>query len=528
MGYPLAIALRYLRSKKGAFISLTSLLGVVGITLGSALLVTVISVTGGFKAQFRDKVLGVNAHVLVLKYSIDFREYRDVMKKAEELPGVVGVSPFIINPMMVTHEDRTATGVLLKGVDPDRMPKVLDLPKHVIEGSLDGLRRPGAQPAPPPEKNSGKPSITVKDFQDGIAPEKDAPKKSFLDVVKDEIDEDARKKAAGLPVGPVPSDSAAPEVPPGKNAEKNMLPVGDVTPQGGFASELPTDDVLPESLDPDPCKGANGPGDLPGMIVGRTLAAQLRVKLGDCVQVTSPTVGMSFGASGMRPPIAKPFRVIGVFDAGFDQYDSKLVYTDLFEAEAFYEQGDSVTGVEMKVADIDRAKETAEALEKKLGSNGLYRTLDWMDLNRGLFTALLIQQILLSFVMTIISVLAAFTIFATLVMVVLEKRKEVALLKAIGASDGAIFRIFLYQGGLMGIVGSSLGLTLGYGCCKAISAYRFPLDPHVYFISSLPVQVAPQSFILTGSVALLVSLLATVGPSIYAAWLRPSEGLRSD
>ena len=100
------------------------------------------SVTGGFQEQFREKVLGVNAHVLVLKYSIDFREYRDVMKKVEHVPGVIGVAPFVINPMMVTHGDRTATGVLLKGVDPELMPKVLDLPKHIVDGvSLDGLRK---------------------------------------------------------------------------------------------------------------------------------------------------------------------------------------------------------------------------------------------------------------------------------------------------------------------------------------------------------------------------------------------------
>ena len=110
------------------------------------------SVTGGFQEQFREKVLGVNAHVLVLKYSIDFREYRDVMKKVEGVPGVVGVAPFVINPMMVTHGDHTATGVLLKGVDPELMPKVLDLPKHIVEGSLAGLAAPGQPPARAPDR----------------------------------------------------------------------------------------------------------------------------------------------------------------------------------------------------------------------------------------------------------------------------------------------------------------------------------------------------------------------------------------
>src|SRR5579863_1753984 len=133
-------------------ISVSTALAIGGVLLGVAALTIVMSVTGGFQEQFRDKVLGVNAHVLVLKYSIDFREYRDVMKRVENVPGVVGVAPFVINPMMVTHGDRTATGVLLKGVDPELMPKVLDLPKHITEGSLEGLRKPDAKP---PERTFG-------------------------------------------------------------------------------------------------------------------------------------------------------------------------------------------------------------------------------------------------------------------------------------------------------------------------------------------------------------------------------------
>ena len=148
MGYPVTVALRYLASKKRNMISISTALAIGGVLLGVAALTIVMSVTGGFQEQFREKVLGVNAHVLVLKYSIDFREYRDVMKKVEGVPHVIGVAPFVINPMMVTHAEHTATGVLLKGVDPQLMPQVLDLPKHIVPGmgSLDGLRRADAKP----------------------------------------------------------------------------------------------------------------------------------------------------------------------------------------------------------------------------------------------------------------------------------------------------------------------------------------------------------------------------------------------
>src|SRR5580658_1239059 len=131
MGYPLAIAFRYLGSKKRAFVSVGTAFAILGVTLGVAALAIVMSVTGGFQEQFRDKVLGVNAHVLVLKYSIDFREYGEVMKKLEPIKGVVAIAPFVINPMMVTHGERTATGVLLKGVDPELMTRVLVLPRDV-------------------------------------------------------------------------------------------------------------------------------------------------------------------------------------------------------------------------------------------------------------------------------------------------------------------------------------------------------------------------------------------------------------
>src|ERR1700691_2080686 len=151
MGYPLSLAIRYLGSKKRAFVSVGTAFAILGVTLGVAALAIVMSVTGCFQEQFRDKVLGVNAHVLVLKYSIDFREYRDIMKKVEHVKGIVGVAPFVINPMMVTHGDRTATGVLLKGVDPELMPDVLVLPKNIVEGSLVRLRREGAKP---PERDT--------------------------------------------------------------------------------------------------------------------------------------------------------------------------------------------------------------------------------------------------------------------------------------------------------------------------------------------------------------------------------------
>ena len=522
MGFSLLLALRYMRSRKRAFISVSTAFAIVGVALGTAALATVMSVTGGFRAEFRDKVLGVNAHVLVLKYSSEFRDYREVMAKVRKLPEVTGVGPFVINPMMVTHAGHTATGVLLKGVDPQLMGTVLDLPRHMIEGSLDGLSVPGHErPLAPAPLETDLPVDAPSPGDLGLVAPPDPPSRhssgdtSFLDLLR------ALPSEAGSKAPEPRAPASAPEQP--LKLGPHDLPVGSIVPKGGYSSELPTDDILPEGIDPDPCQ-AEGVV-LPGIVLGITLEQNLKAKLGDCVQVTSPTIGYSFVRGSMRPPVAKEFRVTGVFQAGFDQYDSKLVYTDLYEAQAFYEGGDTVTGVEMKIKDIDRAGEVAQQVEAELG-NKLYHVLDWQELNHGLFTALRIQQILMSLVLALIILVAAFTVIATLIMVVLDKKREIAVIKAMGASDGDLLRSFLYQGLIIGIVGTTAGLGFGYAVCSWIVAYGFPLDPKVYFISRLPVQLRPAEFVLTGCFAVLACLIATVWPALHAARLRPAEAFR--
>jgi lipoprotein-releasing system permease protein len=544
MGYPLHLSVRYMNSKKGAFISVGTAFAIIGVALGVAALATVMSVTGGFQKEFRDKVLGVNAHVLVLKYSTDFREYRDVMERVSKVPGVIGVGPFIINPMMVSHGDKTATGVLLKGVDPERMPQVLDLPRHVQQGSLEGLRRLGATPPvrpadapagllpapalprpagatpPPAPPRSAVQAGAISDATRDNAGRNVALLRAIEASLNESADAGARPSRSADDDGetlPAPAIEAA--LPPG-------APRGSIVPQGGYKSDLPDEDVLPADVSPDPCSSPAAVNRMPGIVVGSTLAKSLNVSIGDCMQVTSPTIGYTFSQGSIRPPIAKQFRVIAVFEAGFDQYDSKLVYTDLYEAQSFYDQGDTVTGVEMKVLDIDKARDIAHVIEKML-SNGLYHTMDWEELNHGLFTALKIQKWSMSMVLFLIIFVAAFTVIATLIMIVLEKKKEIAVLKAMGATDDAILRTFLYQGGFIGAVGTALGLVLGIGVCKGVLVYAFPLDPKVYFISRLPVEVSVSDFMVTGVSAVVICLIATLLPAFYAATLRPADGFRA-
>lgn len=492
MGFPLSLALRYMGSRKRAMVSVGTLLAVLGVALGTMALVTALGVTSGFRSEFREKVLGVNGHVMVLKYASEFREYRDVITTVERDPDVIAASAFVINPMMVTHAGHTATGISLKGVDPERMVRVLDLPKQMIEGTLDGLRRPNVA-AP-----SGPRALAIDHTGFGSEPVG--------------LDDDA--EGAEGSTNPDDSDASPSSEPAGRAIE----------PSRGFDSQLPDDDVGLETVVSDPCVGGD-PLALPGIVLGSTLKEALQVDVGECIQVTSPTIGYAFSGGRILPPIAKQFRVQGVFSAGFDQYDSRFMYSDLHEAQAFHGAGDTVTGVEMRVRDIDDSAAVVERLDVLL-NNGIYYALDWEELNRGLFTALRIQQILMSVVLALIILVAAFTVIATLIMIVFDKKREIAALKAMGATDSALLRTFLYQGLIIGCAGTVLGLGWGYVLCRWALHDGIRLDPKVYFVSKLPVVISAENFALTGGFAIFVCLLACVWPALHAARLRPADAFR--
>jgi lipoprotein-releasing system permease protein len=360
---------------------------------------------------------------------------------------------------------------------------------------------------------------------------------SLIRMLQKDIEERDRKKATGEAEAGAPgaADAGAASAPNAADAggaadagAGDALDGGagfSMEPDGGYKSKLPDDDDLPSDVDPDECSDPAKVAQLPGIVVGVSLAKTLDLKLDDCVTVTSPTIGFSFSGGSLKPPVAKRFRVIAMFEAGFDQYDSKLVYTDLYEAQSFYDQGDTVTGIEMIVDDIDQADEIAKEMDTML-PGGLYHTMDWEELNHGLFTALMIQQWGMSIVLALIILVAAFTVVATLIMVVLDKKKEISVMKAMGSTNFEILRIFFYQGWFIGVLGTSLGLLLGIAVCKGLLVYSFPLDPKVYFVSHLPVSVQPLYVLGTGVIAIGICMVATLAPSLYAATIVPAEGFR--
>jgi len=397
------------------FFSVFTTVSIIGVVLGVAALTVVLSVTSGFQDDFKAKVLGVNAHVLVLKYGLDFNEYRDVEQKALAEPHVLAAAPFVFNEMMIARGP-ALSGVLMKGIDIKESPAVLDIADRLIAGKMEDLGKPLA-----------------------------------------------------------PNDGGPP---------------------------------------------------LSEIFIGKELQKKLRVKVGDRVRLVSPKADMNPDDwdAGAGPKL-REFRVAGVFYSGFDEYDRRLAYVSLADAQSFYPGGDVVTGVEMKLDDVEAAKSVAQALHRHLGGTP-YRVIDWEELNHNLFTALRMQKVALVIFLTLIILVAAFNIVAAMTMLVIDKTKEIAILKSMGMRSAAIARVFQVAGLTIGSVGTAAGVALGLLCCKVVEQYGYALDPKVYLIDRLPVRIQPDEVALTVAITLAICFVATIYPALKAAFMEPVEGLR--
>jgi lipoprotein-releasing system permease protein len=389
---------------------------VLGVALGVAALTIVLAVTTGFQQQFRNKVLGVNAHVIILKSQATFAEYRTVMETAQKVdPDVTAVQPFIFAEMLVTRGKGELSGVAIKGVDPKLVRGVLDLEQHMIQGSVDIL-----------------------------------------------------------------------------------------------GNEVP-------------------PGELPPIIMGKELAHKLKAKVGDDVTVVVPLSNIDFDTwrAKSSAPRTRKFRVSGIFYSGFDEYDRRLMYTSLRDTQELVGRGDQVMGVELKVKDVDRASEISEKLERALGGPP-YQVQDWYELNHNLFTALNLQKLALVIILTLIIIVAAVNMISALTMMVTDKTREIAILKSMGATSSSVSRVFQFLGVAIGGVGVIIGVAIGLVTCYVVSAYGYHLDPKVYLIDRLPIDVRWFEVVLVAGITMAISLGATWAPAQSAAALRPVEGLRYD
>jgi len=266
-----------------------------------------------------------------------------------------------------------------------------------------------------------------------------------------------------------------------------------------------------------------GTVELPGIVVGEELARQLAIAPGDVLSVISPLA--SPGPTGMIPRV-KRFVLVGVFDSGMFDYDTTLAYMALPDAQQFFELGDTVSGIEVQVRDLYAARDDARAVEKAIGGFP-YRARDWMEVNRNLFSALKLEKVVYGIVLCLIVVVAAFNILASLTMVVREKRRDIAVLKSMGASASSIGRIFILNGAVIGVAGTVLGTLLGLAGCWLLSTYQFvELPKDVFLVTTLPVRMEPLNFVVVGVVAIVICLVAALSPARRAASLVPVEVIR--
>jgi lipoprotein-releasing system permease protein len=262
---------------------------------------------------------------------------------------------------------------------------------------------------------------------------------------------------------------------------------------------------------------------LGALLVGKELSRQLGIGVGDTVNVISP-LGTP-GPTGMVPRI-KRFVIAGVFDSGMFDYDQSLAYMGLADAQKFFDLKEDVSALEVRVEDIYAAKRISRTLETTLGGFP-YRARDWTEANRNLFAALKLQTVVSTIVLCLIVVVAAFNILATLTMVVKEKRRDIAILKSMGASSKGISRLFVLQGAVIGGTGTVAGMLLGLAGCLLLQRYQFvELPPDVFLFDRLPVEVNPWDFLLVGTISIVICILAAVSPAQRAASLVPVEVIR--
>ena len=265
-------------------------------------------------------------------------------------------------------------------------------------------------------------------------------------------------------------------------------------------------------------------GDRPGIVLGSELAAHLDARVGDEVLIATLT-GAPGSVLGFAPKL-KAFRLVGVFQSGLYTYDSSLGFTSIRASQQFFSLGDAVTGIEVRVRDMFDAPAVGERLVRALGVKGL-RANNWIELNRNLFTWMKLEKVVMFVILALIVVVAAFNIVSTLFMVVLEKRRDIGVLKSLGARNGTVLQVFLLQGLLIGGSGVLIGCVLGGGLIAVLQRYPFvKLPGDVYFIERLPVRPELGDFIAVILAAFALCLVAGLYPAWRASRLDPVEAIR--
>ena len=443
IGFRSMVAARHLRAKKTGFLAASSTLSILAVAVSSCMLISVLSVMGGFRADLEKKILGNHAHIVIDKVYEELDDWEPLLTRTRETEGVVGATPFLQVEVMVSSLSNRA-GALLRGIDPETVSEVTDLAQNLTHGKLEYLQHP------------------ERILDSSI----DTAQTGALDAMIQDAEHAAAK---GLPT---------------ETKEESM----------------------------------------PGLIVGQELARALRLVVGDRVTVVSPR-----GDLGPTGPIPKtrPFRIAGIFYSGMYEYDMKHAYIDLTVAQRFLRSEGRISGVEVKVEEVEDAPALAAELASTIGLEGL-RVRDWKMMNQQLFGALALEKLAMFITLGIAILIAGFSVFGTLTLLVQEKRREVGILKAMGTSARGVIRIFVIEGLLIGAAGGLMGLGLGFVLTFAAEHFGIRMNPEVYYIDKLPVHLDPTEFAVVGAATVLVCLAATLFPAYQASRVRPVDALRYD
>ena len=406
MSFELFVALRYLFSRrKQTFIYIISIMSILGVAIGVGALVVVLGVYNGLTTDMRDKILGANAHAIVMSYIPSAFENRsDLLDRVRSVKGVTGATPFIYTEVMLSAGGGVK-GVVLRGIDPQSAPSVLSMLRQMRSGSAADLEREGT----------------------------------------------------------------------------------------------------------------------PGLIIGEELAKRLGLGMGSRVNLLSPSGQKT--TSGYAPRV-RPFEVVGIFKTGMFEYDSSLGFVTLGASRDVLGLPENyLSGVELTVDDVYKADKISTLVSTELGSPFYVRS--WMEMNANLFAALKLEKIGMFILLAMVVLIGSFSIVTTLVMLVMEKTRDIAIMMSMGATSGMIRRIFMFQGTIIGVVGTLLGYALGLSLGWLLKRYQFiKLPENVYTLDHLPIIISLSDVLIIGASAMLLCFLATLYPARQASRLQPAEALR--
>ncbi len=475
------------------FSSIFGTTSIIGVVLGVAALIVVQSVATGFQHEFERRVLGVYAHINVTR-TMGIAEYRRFEQYVRTVEGVEGASPFAYYTMLLAPYKREGAStdelrlksVLVKGIDPETADQVIDIVDHLERGSGRpielGALRSDFELMPVPDRDDDQLPPVIAATPDPRGP------KAY---------EDALKAYRALPEHK-------------REAER----------MSEFSIDLGDDDDWPELTEEE---GDDfDPSSLPTIFVGATLAKELHVEEDSLVMVVDP--GSSWDHS--EEPKFQYYRIAGVFQAGFQEYDSRLIYTHIKELQRFKYRGkDIVSGVDLRLHDPMRAPEVGKEIRDQLMGRE-YQVLEWQNLNKNLFQSIRFQKNLITIILSLVITVATFNVLSALWTMVVRRSAEIAILMSMGATGGQVARIFQVTGMAIGLAGSLAGIGFGLMLSWLVELYSYTLDPEVYFIERLPVEISATTIGWILAMTLGICFVATIPPSLRAAKLRPVEGLR--